>query len=183
MRPLRIFIVLASLGAGNAALATTTTPAPARPATPLAAVAAPAPPVGPLPRGFSSYLQPTIPPSACRTVSAAEVQCQIPAMTAGRYLIEASGSSTSQGADALQALEIDIGTRQCGVGKDSAPWPSGARTFRLACEAVLMTDTPLVVRVLYADQKATKDPKGPVVSIRPLPWNGVLSAQPFAPKP
>ena len=183
MRMLQTVIALALLGAADASAATTTAPAPAKSATPPVAAAAPALPVGPLPRGFYSYLQPTIAPSACRTVSPAEVQCQIPAMTAGRYLIEAAGTSTSQGADAMQALEIDIGTRQCGVGKNSAAWPSGARTFRLACETVLMTDTPLTVRVLYADQKATKDPKGPVVSIQPLPWNGVLSAQPFVPKP
>jgi hypothetical protein len=144
--------------------------------------AATATPVGPLPRAFTGYNQPTIPATACRSLGPTEAKCVIPAMTAGRYLIEATGTSTSQGADAIQALEIDIGGRQCGVGKNAAPWPSGARIFRLNCEVSLLSDSPVVVRVVYADAKAVKDPRGPTLAIQPLPWNGVLFSQPFVPK-
>ncbi len=151
------------------------------PAFTVSVAAAPAP-VGPLPRAFAGYNQPTIPATACRSLGPTEAQCVIPAMTAGRYLIEATGTSTSQGADAIQALEIDIGDRQCGVGKNAAPWPSGSRTFRLNCEVSLLSDSPVVVRVVYADAKAVKDPKGPTLAIQPLPWNGVLFSQPFVPK-
>ena len=102
-------------------------------------------------------------------------------MTAGRYLIEAAATSSAPKAGANQAIEIDIGGRQCGVGRNASPWKSGARIFRVDCEAILLADAPTEVRVVYADSQATKDPKGPVVTIRPLPWAGVLAARPFAP--
>jgi len=137
--------------------------------------------VVPLPHAFTGYGQPAIPASACKALSPAETDCQIPAMTAGRYLIEAAGTSTSQGAAANQALEIDVGGPQCGVGRDTAAWKSGPRTFHLNCEATLVADAPVTVRVIYADAQAVKDPKGPSVSIRPLPWTGVLITRAFAP--
>ncbi len=134
------------------------------------------------PRAFAGYAQPAIPPTACKVIDTAQTQCEIPAMTAGRYLIEAAGTSSAPAVGANQALEIDVAGRQCGVGRDSAAWKSGARTFRLDCEVTLLTDAPLTVKVIYADAAATKDPKGPAVNIRPLPWTGVLSTQPFAPR-
>ena len=178
MRTTDGLLLLTVLVAAGAAGATPTMPAPVQAARQAAVVA----PIGPLPRGLAGYAQPVIPASFCRVVSAAEAQCAIPAMTAGRYLVEATGTSTSQGADAAQALEIDVGGRQCGVAKNTKPWTSGPRTFRMACEVTFMTDSPIAVRVQYADAKAVKDPKGPTVSIRPLPWNGVLSVQPFVPQ-
>jgi hypothetical protein len=45
-----------------------------------------------------------------------------------------------------------------------------------------VADAPVTVRVFYADSQATKDPKGPTVTIGALPWTGVLSAQAFAPR-
>jgi hypothetical protein len=156
-------IGLAALGAGAA------------PAGALAQAAAP-------PRAFAGYSQPAIPPSACKTLGATETQCVIPAMTAGRYMIEAAGTSTSQGVGANQVLEIDVGGGQCGVGRDSGAWTSGPRTFRLDCEVSLLADAPVTVRVIYADAQAVKDPKGPTVTFKPLPWTGVLSAQAFAPR-
>lgn len=85
---------------------------------------APAPASAPPPRAFAGYAQPTIPQSACRSVSPAETRCEIPAMTAGRYLIEATGTATSQGAGARQQMEIVVGDQLCGVGRDTAAWPS-----------------------------------------------------------
>jgi len=146
----------------------------------VAASSTPAQSVAP-PRAFAGYAQPAIAPSACKMISIAQTQCEIPPMTAGRYLIEAAGTSSAPAAGANQALEIDVAGRRCGVGRDSVAWKSGPRTFRLDCEVTLLTDTPLTVKVIYADAAATKDPKGPAVTIRPLPWTGVLSAQPFAP--
>jgi hypothetical protein len=102
-------------------------------------------------------------------------------MTAGRYLIEASGTSTAQGAGALQQMQIVVGDQLCGVGRDTAAWSAGARTFRFDCLTTILTDRPLEVRAIYIDAKAAKDPKGPTVAIRPLGWNGVLSTLPFAP--
>jgi hypothetical protein len=147
-------------------------------AAPAGALAqAPAPP-----RAFAGYSQPAIPATACKSLGPAETQCVIPAMTAGRYMIEASGTSTSQGVGANQVLEIDVGGGQCGVGRDGGSWTSGPRTFHLDCEVSLLADTPVTVRVIYADAQAVKDPKGPTVTFKPLPWNGVLSAEPFAPR-
>ena len=148
-----------------------------------APTAAPVPaPLTPLPRAFAGYAQPQIPATACQVISAAEARCSIPAMTAGPYLIEATATSTATAADATQAMEIDVGGGRCGVGRNTAAWSSGARSFTFGCQVTVLADSPLSVRVLYGDKSATKDPRGPQVVIRPLPWNGVLSAVPFAPK-
>ncbi|HZL00985.1 MAG TPA: hypothetical protein VFC47_13925 [Caulobacteraceae bacterium] len=140
---------------------------------------------GGLPRAFAGYGQPAITPAMCKVVSASEARCVVPAMTAGRYLIEAAGTSTAQGADARQGLEIAVGGMGCGIAQPTnpPPWTSGLRTFRVDCEAILLTDTPLVVRVIYVDFHATKDPRGPTLSLKPLPWLGVTSARMFAPEP
>ena len=135
----------------------------------------------PLPRAFAAYAQPAIPPSACRLVSPAETRCVLPAMTAGRYLIEATGTATSQGAGARQQMEIVVGDQLCGVGRDMASWSSGARSFRFDCLTAVLTDKPLEIRAIYEPVNAAKDPKGPQLVVRPLGWNGVLSTLPFAP--
>ena len=147
----------------------------------VAAVAAGAQVAAP-PRAFAGYAQPAIDASTCKALGPAETDCAIPPMTAGRYLIEAAATSTAQGAGANQVLEIDVGGVTCGIGRNSTAWPSGPRTFRLDCEVVILADAPVAVRVIYADAQAVKDPKGPVVSFKALPWTGVLSAQAFAPR-
>jgi hypothetical protein len=137
---------------------------------------------GPLPHAFAGYAQPAIGPAACKVVGVAETECVIPAMTAGRYRIEAAGTSSAPSVGANQVLEIDVGGVQCGVGRDNAPWATGSRTFRLDCEVTLLSDAPVPVKVTYADSQATKDPRGPSVTFTPLPWNGVLDSQAFAPR-
>jgi hypothetical protein len=139
---------------------------------------------GPLPRAFAGYSQPAITASMCKVVSPAQAQCLVPAMTAGRYLIEASGTSTAQDGQARQALEIAVGDTVCGIASPAnpAPWSSGARTFRVDCEVTLLTDAPVVVRVVYTDAHAVKDPVGPTLSLRPLSWQGVLGARMFPPQ-
>jgi len=140
---------------------------------------------GALPRAFAGYSQPAITASMCGRVNAGESQCVIPAMTAGRYLIEAAGTSTAQGADARQGLEIVIGDTSCGIARPAnpAPWTSGPRTFRIDCEVTLIADSPITVRAIYGDVHAVKDPKGPSLSILPMAWQGVLGARMFAPAP
>lgn len=135
----------------------------------------------PLPRAFAGYAQPAVPASACRMVSAAETRCVIPAMTAGRYLIQAIGTATAQGAGARQQMEIVVGDQLCGVGRDLATWSSGTRSFSFDCLTTVLTDKPLEVRAVYVPTNATKDAKGPQLLVRPLGWNGVLSTLPFAP--
>lgn len=136
---------------------------------------------GPLPRAFTGYAQAEIPPSACRVVSAEEARCTVPPMTAGRYLIEATGTATAQGAGARQQMEIVVGDQLCGVGRDMAPWSSGSRSFRFDCLATVLTDGPLDVRAVYVPMNAAKDAKGPQLVVHPLGWNGVISTLPFAP--
>jgi len=145
-----------------------------------APAAAPAP-LGP-PRAFAGYSQPAIGAAGCHMVSAAQAQCVIPAMTAGRYLIEGSGTSTFAAAGATQTLVVQIGGQRCAAVQNKAPWTSGARTFKVDCVVSVLTDRPLIVAVGYGDEHATKDPRGPSLTLRPLPWEGVLSAAPFVPR-
>ena len=141
------------------------------------------PPLGP-PSAFSGYNQPDITPGLCKKVNESSSQCVIPAMTAGRYYIEASGTSTAAALGAAQQLEIVIGDTQCPIGTRGvdATWKTGTpRTFKFGCVTTIITDRPLTVQVGYRDEKATKDPKGPTLSIRRLPWGGVMTVTQFIP--
>jgi hypothetical protein len=146
--------------------------------------AAGAPQPQPLPRVFvaAGYAQHDITPGLCRNISPQETQCVIPQMTAGTYLIQASGTSTATGDGAVQALNILLGNAPCtqgrsnNTGKDSKPWTSGPQTIRLGCVVQILTDNTLTIRTTYDDAHATKDPKGPTLSIRALGWNPYLQA-------
>jgi hypothetical protein len=148
------------------------------------AQSAAAPPV--LPKLFASYSQPDITPGLCRTVSPNQTDCIIPAMSAGVYLIEAAGTSTATSAEARQQLTLIAGSRICGEyvtqPNPAKPWATGARTFRANCQITVVTDKPLTVSVRYADLNATKDPKGPLVKVSRLPWDGVVTSQGYLPK-
>lgn len=181
-------LVLTGASASTLAAAQTSTQTPAaRPATsaaPRAATAvtaaAPSVPLGP-PRAFPGYTQPDVGGPFCRNISPAQTTCTIPSMTAGRYKVRASATGTSQGKDAVQALSIQVGSRSCGRIDNKKPWPTGARTVRLDCEIVVVTDRPLQITASYADTQATKDPRGPTMTLERLPWDGVLSTQVSAP--
>ncbi|HZZ88415.1 MAG TPA: hypothetical protein VFE13_08770 [Caulobacteraceae bacterium] len=166
-----LFATLLFAGAATAA----PTPAPA-----------PGAPIGP-PKVFraAGYSQPDIGPAQCKVVNASEVQCVVPAMTAGAYLVRAAASSTAQAADAAQQLTIVAGDQSCTSTRSpdaKAPWAVGsARTFQSACVFRFLTDTPLTIAVIYLDAKAAKDPKGPQVTIARASWTGVLgSAMPVS---
>ncbi len=179
MRILFLAAGLATIGAAAPAAQTPTT-APASPA-PVAAA-----PLGP-PRAFVGYTQPDIGASACRRVDASQTACTIPAMTAGRYLIEASGTSTANTAGAVQKLSIVVGSTGCGTADRrptaAAPWPAGAaKTIRLQCEVEILTDRPLTVIAVYADDKATKATTGPTLVVKRLPWDGVISTRVGSPR-
>ncbi|HWF75744.1 MAG TPA: hypothetical protein VN694_01085 [Caulobacteraceae bacterium] len=158
-----------------------------------AASAAPAaPPAGPppappsLPRLFAQagYALPQIPTSACKTVNAAEAACTLPAMTAGRYFARATATSTATAAGAAQQITIAAGDQHCTSTwspDPKAPWAVGSkRTFYAGCVFTIVTDEPMTVAVVYLDEKATKDPAGPTLSIYPQAWTGALSALPVA---
>lgn len=152
-------------------------------ATPSAQPAPPAPaaPVGP-PRAFQGYSQPDIGANYCRVVNTGQTTCTLPAMTAGRYLVKASGTSTAQGPGAAQQLTIIVGNRTCGPASrkptTTNPWTAGPKTIRLHCEILVLTDRPLAVTAAYADAKATKAPAGPTLTLERQPWEGVLDVSP-----
>jgi hypothetical protein len=145
------------------------------------------PPPAP-PRIFQAagYSQPDITPGLCKTVNDHAIQCVIPEMTVGRYLIQASGTSTMLTADAAQQLSIYVGDTGCGAATyrgttANPPKVGAAKTLKFSCVTTVITDRPLTITVTYADEHATKDPKGPTLSIRKVPWGGVVSAAGFVP--
>jgi len=177
---MRTLILASALSViGVAAPSAQTAPPAVRPAAPPAAPAAPLAPLGP-PRAFQGYSQPDIGKPYCRSVNAGQTTCTLPAMTAGRYLVKASGTSTAQGVGAAQQLTILIGNRTCGPAtrkpSTTAPWTAGAKTIRLNCEILVLTDRPLAVSAIYADAKATKAAAGPTLTVERMPWEGVLDA-------
>jgi hypothetical protein len=100
-------------------------------------------------------------------------------MTAGRYMIKASGTSTATAAGATQKLAILVGNRLCGPAERKptaqAPWAVGAaKVIRLNCETLVLSDRPLPITVIYIDDKATKAPAGPTLVIERMSWEGVL---------
>jgi hypothetical protein len=170
-------ILIAGAGAGHA-IAQPTRHAPAPTPAP---TAPPQPPPTP-PKAFADagYSQPDITPGYCKTINATEAACSIPAMTAGAYLVTAEGTSTATAEGAAQRLVIVAGDQSCAVTRTSdakAPWPVGSpRSVKGGCYITIVSDTPVNIAVVYADEKATKDAKGPVLAVRRAPWPGVLSA-------
>ena len=171
--------------------------APKHPAPAAAPAAAPAPVPDIPPRAFPGYAHPEVTAAMCKVINTAKTQCVLPAMTAGRYVVEAVGISTALPAPpavavppgspaapqgAVQAIAIFTGDRLCGRAQSPA-WASGARTMRLNCEITIVADAPFTITVSYADANATMDPRGPRLTIRRLPWDGVITAQAFVPQP
>ncbi len=145
-----------------------------------AAAAQPAQPT--LPKAFSDYSQPDITPGLCKNVSPAETQCVIPAMTAGLYAVTAGGTSTATAADAVQKIAIQVGAASCGARQTDPkkkPWPvSTPKTLSYSCVVNVLTDKALIVTATYADLNAKKDPKGPTLAVKRLPWSGILMVEP-----
>ena len=131
----------------------------------------------------AGYAEPEIGPAACKVVNAGETQCAVPAMTAGVYLVQATGTSTAQAADAAQQLTIVAGDQSCSSTRTpdpKTPWAVGAkRSLRSGCVFTFLTDRPMTISVVYFDAKATKDPAGPQVSVSRAPWTGVLNSLPI----
>ncbi len=146
-----------------------------------AALAQSTPAIPALPKLYSGYNQPEIGPGLCRNVNPGQTDCFIPAMTAGRYVIHTAGTSTAQAADAKQQTTIIVGNHICGQAAPKNTW-TGARTFKLDCITTILTDKAVTVSVRYADAGATKDPKGPLITIERLGWDGVVDTQISVPK-
>lgn len=150
----------------------------------LAALAAGAPPAAPAdhtPAVYADYGHPEVTADNCQAKDPGHTICYIPGKTAGRYLVEAQGTSTAKGPDATQTLMLGGAGWACNraVTTRKGDWTSGARTLQVACVINVLSDAPLAVEAVYTDADATRDPKGPVVTIRPLPWSGVLDVTGF----
>jgi len=128
------------------------------------------------------YGHPAVGPDSCRTLSPSQAQCVIPARTAGRYVIDASGTSTATGAGAVQSIAVGGPAWVCIQAANRTPWSTGSRTFHVQCAVTVLTNEPLAVNVIYRDANARMDPKGPTLAIAAAPWNGILNVQPIGAK-
>lgn len=128
------------------------------------------------PQAYSGYSEPEI--TDCRTTTPLMRECTVPAMTAGRYLIEAVADATATGANATQTLRIMLGGANC-VGTSPAAF-TGKAGLHLGCEVTFLTDRPIVVSAVYATQNGTPDPKGPQMAFHRVPWNGIVQARGMA---
>lgn len=104
-------------------------------------------------------------------------------MTAGRYVIRASGTSMPVGAKPRQQLTIIVANRNCAQTIDYTSWTGGSRTIRAICDVTILSDTPVLVSVVYADIQALKVASGPEVVFERVRWDGVLQMRDASPKP
>ncbi len=128
-----------------------------------------------VPRAYAGYSQPDVSGSLCRTVSPLRRECTIPALTAGRYMIEAAAAATATSATATQSLEITVGGQAC-IKTNPAKY-TGTANLHLICEITVLTDQPLIAAADYTVQGGTPESGGPQMVLRRLPWTGVLSAR------
>jgi hypothetical protein len=129
-----------------------------------------------VPRAYEGYSEPEI--GDCRAPTPLMRECTVPAMTAGRYLIEAAANATATGANATQTLQIKLGGGDC-ISTNPAAF-TGKAGLHLGCEVTFLTDRPIVVSAVYAVQNGTADPKGPQMAFHRLPWNGIVQARGLA---
>src|SRR5215469_6798331 len=125
------------------------------------------------PQAYSAYSEPEI--TDCRTATPLMRECVVPAMTAGRYLIEAAAGATATGGGATQTLKIMLGGASC-VATNPAPFTAKAG-LHLGCSVTFLTDKPITVSAVYAVQNGTPEPKGPQLAFHRIPWNGIVQAQ------
>lgn len=164
-----IAIVLAAAAGASPAKAQTAAPAAVPPATPAWL------------SGLPGYKHPEVTTSACKLVNSGRRDCVIPGMTAGRYLIRASGASMPVGAAPRQQLTIVVDNRNCAQAFDATVWTGKVRTITTTCEITILSDLPTVVSIVYADLQALKAAGGPEVTFQRLRWSGVLQMREVPP--
>ena len=134
------------------------------------------------PLGAAGYSQPDITADNCAVKSPGLTVCFLRPRTMGRYMVHVEGVSTANGADATQSISIGASNSWSCGGAETKPgpsWTSGARTFVAQCSITVLSDAPLEIDATFGGQNATLDPAGPAVTIRRMPWNGVLTADPL----
>jgi hypothetical protein len=144
-----------------------------------AGAAPPSPPDMPI-AAYPGYDHPEVTAESCKSNNPAQTICQIPAKSAGRYLIVVLAKATATGPGAAQSVAISGQGWVCGErGTKKGDWTSGPRTVIAQCIISVLNDNPLPVVATEAVQGATLDPAGPKVAIRRIPWNGVLETSNF----
>lgn len=129
------------------------------------------------PLAFDGYNHPEITADNCKVKDPGHVTCFLPPKTMGRYLITVMGASTATGPNAVQAIAIGGPGWTCGqVSSRKGDWTSGSRTFVAQCEVTVLSDTPFEIDAAFGGPDATLDPAGPKMSIRNIPWNGMIQA-------
>jgi hypothetical protein len=125
---------------------------------------------------FQDYGHPAV---DCQNKGPNETDCTIPGKTMGRYAISVQGTSTATGPGATQVIGLGGPGWACGrAATQKAQW-TGPRTFVAGCVVTVLSDTPLEVVAAFGGANSKLAASGPVVTIRPLPWTGVLSNGPM----
>ena len=127
----------------------------------------------PAPRFLPGFIHPDI--TQCQTVGPNRRECTVPANIGGPYLIEAVGRATGAGPNATLAMNIIVGEQVCIMQTDGKF--KGPYYLHLVCETTLATEAPIKIAVNLATRDATLDPGGPTISIRAMPWDGVISVR------
>lgn len=129
------------------------------------------------PAAFGDYTHQDISEDACKASGPGQTVCFLPPKTMGRYVIQASGTSTANSPDATQAIAIAGPGWACGpaVQTKKGEWTAaGPRTLVGQCVIDVLSDAPLRIVVSFGGENAKLAPEGPKVVIKPVPWNGVL---------
>ena len=131
--------------------------------------------------GLAGYSHPDIGAPQCRLINAGRRDCVIPAKTSGAYVIRATGRSMAMGARPRQQLTIIVANRNCAQTMNIKAWSGSTRPLTASCEVSVLSDTPVLVSVVYADFQALKEASGPEVVFSPVRWSGVVEMRDVTP--
>ena len=96
-------------------------------------------------------------------------------MTAGNYVISATGTSVAIGKSPRQQITIIVNGRVCAQKINTRAWSENSNTIRAVCEVMILSGSPVLVSAVYADVQALKEARGPELSIERQQWAGVLN--------
>ncbi len=131
------------------------------------------------PAAFQDYGHPAVTAADCHVRGPGQTVCVIPGKTAGRYAISVQGTSTATGPGATQIIGLGGPGWACGQAATQKGQWTGPRTFVAGCVVTVLSDAPLEVIAAFGGANTKPDAAGPLVTIRPLPWTGVLSNSPM----
>jgi hypothetical protein len=113
--------------------------------------------------------------NANKLINFGRKDCTIPSMTAGNYVISATGTSVAIGKSPRQQITIIVNGRVCAQKINTRAWSENSNTIRAVCEVMILSGSPVLVSAVYADVQALKEARGPELSIERQQWAGVLN--------